>query len=239
MDVCGVGEKRKSVFGVGFDFDHTLGLDNRLERTALLNVLGRCAATKVTDRTAWEKAVDTALNDYRSGHHSLHDALQQLFQFICGELCDDEALFDRFVEETMLLAPAHVKAIDGACELLARLEAAGVPTAILTNGWNPLQQKKADLIGYRGPVIVSDDLGIRKPDGRAFGVLSAALETPPEHIIYVGDTPDADIVGALHAGMQAVWFDWESREYGTDFPQPSCVIHALNEVDGLVFSQKT
>ena len=226
------------MFGIGFDFDHTLGLDNRLERTALLNVLGREAAAAGKDQTLWGDMVDAALHEYRSGRHSLHVALEVLFENVCGTKCNRAVLFERFSEETIALAPSHIEAITGARELLARLAAAGVPTAILTNGWNPLQQRKADLIGYEGAVIVSDDIEIRKPDGRAFDILAAALELPPSQIIYVGDSPEADIVGALNAGMQAVWFNWEKKTYDERLPKPSAVIYSLDEVDDLVFAAK-
>jgi putative hydrolase of the HAD superfamily len=223
------------VFGVGFDFDHTLGLDHQLERVSLLNVLGRNASGTEEQQAEWGKLIDQALHRYRHGECTLEPAILPLFTKIVGAKCDQLALFKQFVDEVLALAPSHVTAIPGARELLDRLHAAGVATAILTNGWNPLQQKKADIIGYKGPVIVSDDLHIRKPNPQAFEALAKALNMPPEQILYVGDSPEADMVGAIGAGMQAVWFNWEMHAYPKGLPKPTAVIQALERVDEMVF----
>ena len=223
------------MFAVGFDFDHTLGFDNRLERKALLQVLAEESASPDQDLKALGGLIDEALHEYRSGRSDLSSALHALFAKTGKAEGDRDELFDRFVEVTLSLAPTHITPVPGACELLDRLKAAGVPTAILTNGWNPLQQCKADLIGYDGPVIVSDDIELRKPDKRAFQVLAAALELPLEKIFFVGDSQENDVVGALNAGMQAIWFNGEGQTYNPSYPAPSIVITSLDEVDAYIF----
>jgi len=224
------------MLGVGFDFDHTLALDHRLERVALLHVLERHASATRESPEAWGKLIDQALHLYRHGACDLESALRRLFTKVCGTTCEPHRLFTEFVAEALALAPSHVTAIPGAQALLTRLEAAGVATAILTNGWNPLQQKKIDLIGYAGPVIVSDDIHVRKPEHEAFAALARLLRMPPERILYVGDSPETDIAGAIGAGMRAVWFNWEGEVYPADLPEPEAVIEALERVDELVFT---
>lgn len=48
-------------------------------------------------------------------------------------------------------------------------------------------------------------LGCAKPDPRAYAALAEALTLKPAEILFVGDEPQADVVGPRSAGMQTVW----------------------------------
>ncbi len=54
-------------------------------------------------------------------------------------------------------------------------------------------------------VVISDEVGTRKPGTRIFELACAELSVPSEHCVYVGDSYDADVVGASAAGMRSVW----------------------------------
>ena len=118
--------------------------------------------------------------------------------------------------------------------MLAALRERGIPVAILSNGWSPLQEHKARLVGFDGPVLVSDAIGVRKPAYAAFLRLERALGVPSARIAYVGDDPVPDMCGALSAGMRAVWLDAEQRTYPQDIAEPSARIAALLEILTLV-----
>ena len=124
-----------------------------------------------------------------------------------------------------------VTPIEGARDVVAALDERRIPHAILTNGWSPLQSYKiARAIDYRGPILVSDELGILKPDAAAFGKLVDTLRVDREHIWFVGDNPKTDILGAQNAGLRGVWFDWEAMSYPLDAPQPDYRIGHLREL---------
>src|SRR5581483_2310682 len=120
--------------------------------------------------------------------------------------------------------------IPGARELLAELRRCGIPVAILSNGWSPLQEVKAQLIGFHGPVLVSDVLGTRKPALAAFNHLRRRLDVATERVAYVGDDLVGDVLGALAAGMQALWFNPERASYPQGSVQATATIAALGEV---------
>jgi HAD superfamily hydrolase (TIGR01549 family) len=122
----------------------------------------------------------------------------------------------------------------GVTELLSALDDAKIPYAILTNGWNPLQQCKADCIGFHHPVFVSDDIGVRKPNVHAFNVLRDYFELPAERIWYVGDDPKMDVLGSLGAGMRAIWFDFEDRLFPTDIPAPTAIVKELPDITRVI-----
>jgi hypothetical protein len=67
---------------VGFDFDHTLGIDNKLERTVALEMLAELGAAHGTtyDVAAAGEAVDATLVLYRSGAQSVESAIAGLFE---------------------------------------------------------------------------------------------------------------------------------------------------------------
>jgi putative hydrolase of the HAD superfamily len=55
-------------------------------------------------------------------------------------------------------------------------------------------------------VIVSGDLGYRKPDTRIFNLALHHLQLPPEEVLFVGNDMYRDIYGAQQAGMRTVFF---------------------------------
>ena len=201
------------VDAVGFDFDHTLGVDHQLERTVAVELAGEERA----------RAIDVALGAYRYGARSIDDAM-------AGAGIDPE----RFRALVLERAAAFVEPLPGAARVLAALRERGIPVAILSNGWSPLQEHKARLVGFDGPVLVSDAIGVRKPAYAAFLRLERALGVPSARIAYVGDDPVPDMCGALSAGMRAVWLDAEQRTYPQDIAEPSARIAALLEILTLV-----
>jgi putative hydrolase of the HAD superfamily len=54
-------------------------------------------------------------------------------------------------------------------------------------------------------MLISGDLGYRKPHVSVFQALSDQLGVEKEEIAFVGDDPEADVEGALRAGLQPVW----------------------------------
>jgi HAD superfamily hydrolase (TIGR01549 family) len=227
----------QSDIAVGFDFDHTLGLDNKLERTIALETLARLADERriACDTVAARSAIDETLASSRAGHESIEAGIAGFFaRFVpgLGRVALDEA--QSFRDEVVERAPQFVRALPEAQDMLAELDALGIRYAILTNGWSPLQEEKARLIGFRGSVFVSERIGCRKPSRGAFDVLANHFELPLERVWYVGDDPDADSAGARALGMTAVWFDWEQREYPATLARPDYTIGALRELPALV-----
>jgi HAD superfamily hydrolase (TIGR01509 family) len=206
-------------FGVGFDFDHTLGLDHGLEVLAF----ERLAAER---GVRFEEAmVKRELARFRNGAQSMTsmvttiagDGFAGRWEAICLELVE------------------RVTPIDGARDLLATLAERGIPTAILTNGWSPLQEAKiARALGFRGKVLVSEAIGVRKPEAAAFSLLVGVLGVSPDRCFYVGDNPEADVIGAQAAGLRGVWFDWEGVAYPPEAPPPFARIGALADLLAVV-----
>lgn len=223
------------MIALGFDFDHTLGLDHKLERTVFLELAQRYATERAVDfhepRAA--RAIDRALAAFRVGIASLDDGVAGAFAIACGAI-DTRSTTAEFRREVLQRVPDFVRPMPGVEEMLQRLDETGVKHAILTNGWSPLQERKAEAIGYDRPVLVSDTIGARKPESAAFAALCRVLEAAPEAVWFVGDDPSLDVCGALASGLNAVWFDRERREYPADLPPPTRTIERMHELLALV-----
>jgi putative hydrolase of the HAD superfamily len=99
------------------------------------------------------------------------------------------------------------KPIAGIPELLADLAAANVPIGILTNSEGRAKEL-VDEVGFGRFVqtVVDSGLeGIEKPDPKIFHTLAERLGYAPENIVHVGDSFEADVLGALGVGMTPVW----------------------------------
>ncbi|WP_306209772.1 HAD family hydrolase [Actinoplanes sp. RD1] len=105
-------------------------------------------------------------------------------------------------------------AYDDAVPALTALAAAGVATAVLTNGSAVQQRKKltrTGLAGLVGPVFTVDDLGVAKPDPAAFRRACERWGRPADRVVSVGDNYALDVLGARAAGLRAIHLDRLAR----------------------------
>ena len=99
-------------------------------------------------------------------------------------------------------------AYDDAVPLLRSVTEAGLRLGALTNSGGDYTATKLAASGLAGwlPVVVTrDTLGFGKPDPRVFEHACEAIGASPGETVYVGDEYDVDVLGALGAGLEAVW----------------------------------
>jgi HAD superfamily hydrolase (TIGR01549 family) len=68
------------------------------------------------------------------------------------------------------------------------------------------------LDSYFDTVIISSEIGWRKPHGTMFGTAIERLGIPAADALFVGDNFELDVVGASRAGLTAVWYQRGARE---------------------------
>jgi putative hydrolase of the HAD superfamily len=91
-----------------------------------------------------------------------------------------------------------------------KLLAAGVAIGALSNASVALQTVKLERVSLldRVPMLVGvDTIGVGKPDPRVFLEACRLLGTAPGRTAYVGDELDVDAIGAVDAGLEALWVD--------------------------------
>lgn len=223
---------------VGFDIDHTLCIDNKLERVAFLHLLDRVIEEGGVARGSLAQEsdhIDELLVFARGGNGTIEEAVRRFVRERGAEPTDEHvAAFKRMA---LAMADSFIVPDPHARKTIEGLRNRGVPVAVLSNGWNPLQIAKARLAGFSGAVLASADLGVQKPNPAAFAALAQELRTDPARCLYVGDDPRADVGGALGAGFQAVWLDHEGKKYPSDLPPPTHVVGSLEEVLALVAAE--
>jgi len=83
---------------------------------------------------------------------------------------------------------------------------------------------------YLDSVIISADVGWRKPKREIFELAARGVGVPEGEIVFVGDNFDADIVGAKGAGMDAAWLKRDSVKRDADMTLPDYVISTFPEL---------
>jgi len=106
-------------------------------------------------------------------------------------------------------------------------------------------QKLVDRWGLRPYfefIVTSAECGIRKPDKRIFRLALDHFKVSPEHAAMVGDTLEADILGANRMGMYSIWItrraagpDLVSGSAKSPSPiRPDATVKTLSEIPSIL-----
>lgn len=83
-------------------------------------------------------------------------------------------------------------------------------------------------------IIISADTGYRKPNPLIFKKILEMMRLEPAEILFVGDTPHDDVLGAKGVGMHSAWIRIRDRELPEGIPAPDLVIGDLAELPGRI-----
>lgn len=158
----------------------------------------------------------------------LVDALQEraypaTFERLRHELVLEEPaaqLWGHYVTGIAAKVPRRPDVIEG----LEQMQAARWRLGILTNGAADIQRAKIAAAGLTGSVdaiVISEEIGARKPEADAFHVAMARCGGIPwEEGWMVGDGVDTDIRGGSAAGLRTIWISgsrpWPGRDIAPD-----------------------
>ncbi|MGO4771036.1 YjjG family noncanonical pyrimidine nucleotidase [Flavobacterium sp. W22_SRS_FK3] len=98
---------------------------------------------------------------------------------------------------------------EGAIEILDYLKSK-YTLHIITNGFASVQEKKinnAALGSYFSTITNSELAGVKKPNSFIFDYAINSAKASKENCIMIGDCLDADVNGALNAGLDAIFFN--------------------------------
>ena len=101
------------------------------------------------------------------------------------------------------------------------------PMVSLSNGNADLE--RVGIAPYFRAAISAREFGVGKPDPRIFHAAAGAVEVPPETVLHVGDDATLDALGALNAGMQAVWVNRSDHLWPHEL-QPHVTVANLTEL---------
>jgi len=100
--------------------------------------------------------------------------------------------------------------INGADEILQRLSGK-IGLVLMTNGIKEVQRSRLNLStieGYFSDIIISDEVGVAKPDGRIFEIAHSRMSLPNKNtVLMVGDNLGSDIKGGVEFGIETCWYN--------------------------------
>lgn len=202
-----------------FDLDDTLMDQQSAARDAVLgwaDELGLDVESPDDLVDAWVAVSDEAFGRFTRREISFQDQRRERVRGFLGvDAADDEA--DELFTGYLSRYEGAWRAFDDALPALRRVRAAGLRSAILTNGDSAQQQRKLQvtrLADHVDAVVSSDQLPAGKPDPRSYAVACALLGAAPADVLMVGDHPTRDYLGPLAAGLDAVLLDRFGRHAG-------------------------
>lgn len=123
---------------------------------------------------------------------------------------------------------SHARAFDDAHETVERLAAHGLLVGLMSNADEDFLQRAVSRARLRFSVIQSSEsMRVYKPNRAAFLALAGRFGCEPHEVLYVGDTPGADVAGAVNAGMRACYVRRHEREYPEDTAAPDLTVGTL------------
>ncbi len=148
----------------------------------------------------------------------------------------DERLAQPLTAAYLAHYPVFQTPVAGA-ESIIRTLATRFSLGIISNGSSEVQHRKLERLGLEGLfrcVILSEEIGVRKPDPNIFLRAVAEMRMMPRKCLHVGDNFDADIVGAKNAGLRSCWFNSGAQSLPAGGVVPDVEIRHLAELVGVL-----
>ena len=157
----------------------------------------------------------------------------QLLEGLGMDTSADEEMAHRYLDAYS----NHWQAIEGAFEAFAAV-AERLPVGILTNGFVEIQQAKLQrfptLDDLSDVIVISEEVGVLKPDPRLFAESARRAGMEACEILYVGDSISSDVNGSIGAGWKVAWFSDSSHDHPDVYPFTDweSIPHLVNQLAG-------
>jgi FMN phosphatase YigB (HAD superfamily) len=222
------------MIGVALSIQHAFGDAADIERQAFETVICEHAAAAglSLDGTMAQRlaSVDKVTLGSSAG-------LAEAFSAVLGTTLSRKADVLRF-EALFRMAAARVAAMrfvpyDDVPPALSQLRELNIPRAALTAGWPSIEQRKADMSGFDGPIIFAQDFGNGGGptcSESAFQRLAEVLLLPRELLWFASDRAEAEIVPAAAFGMRTIWVNRAGNDFPSGRPAPDATIASFGEL---------
>ncbi|KDN55382.1 YjjG family noncanonical pyrimidine nucleotidase [Flavobacterium seoulense] len=223
-----------SIKDVFFDLDHTLWDFDKNSKITFENIFTRVHP---------EVKIDSFIEHYipinqacwklyqfdKITHQQLrYDRLKMSFDAINYQISDIE--IDHVAQEYIELLTENNHLFEGTFEILDYLNEK-YRLHVITNGFAHVQVKKltnAKLNPYFATVTNSEMAGVKKPNPIIFEYALDLAKAKKESSIMIGDSIEADVFGALDAGIDAIYFNESKQTVAQNIKQINHLLELKN-----------
>jgi 2-haloacid dehalogenase len=193
-----------------FDADGTLFDYDRAEATALEKTFVETGlGFEPTHAEIYRRINHQIWREFEQGRISQERLrtrrFEQLFEQI-GVECDAATFSGKYLRN---LAAAS-QLMEGAEDIVKRLHGK-TGLMIMTNGLKEVQRPRfaqSAIGGYFDDIVISEEVGAAKPDGRIFDIAFERMDHPrKQDVLIVGDSLASDIKGGSDYGIDTCWFN--------------------------------
>ena len=169
---------------------------------------------------------------------SIRDTRNRRTRIFLEELgLSSEAAVEEVTEQYVAAYRRANTPIDGAVQVVEAC-AHDHRVGVISNAFSDVQYHKLESIGLRHRfefILLSEDVGIRKPDAAIFLQGCQLLGIDAGQALYVGDSFRNDVVGAVAAGLGSCWFNPRGETPPEDaHVRPDFEIRALAQLPPLI-----
>lgn len=224
--------EKEKVTDIFFDLDHTLWDFEANSKATFDNILPPHSFSFSTkefmdvytpiNHQLWKLYRENKLTTQELRYTRLEKTFEQLNHQI------DKPLIDSIAQAYIEQLSTHTHVFNGTHLLLQYLKK-NYRLHVITNGFEEVQQKKMHNSGikeYFEVILTAEKAGVKKPNPKIFRKAIAMAKVTPEASLMIGDSFEADILGALNAGMQAIHFNSHNEPKHTHCP----MIDELNTI---------
>ena len=209
--------KKLIVKDIFFDLDHTLWDFDKNSMLAFKRVFKKFKITIEFD--AFLKIYEPINIEYWKKYREDKVSKENLRR---GRLIDSFNFFDLIytTEKIDEIADAYIQELpfdnhlfEGAVEILDYL-ILKYKLHIITNGFEEVQHKKLKNSGidcYFSTVTTSEEVGLKKPNPKVFLTALNKANSLPAQSVMIGDSLEADILGANNIGMQTIFYNYRNE----------------------------
>lgn len=211
-----------------FDLDDTL-----IDRRSAYDEVYRTLYDRhevIHSTTPWDEALEyfwTLSPDNATNPREAFVEIQKRWPGVTG----DPDSHQQFYFEQMI---SFMKMVPRAMDFVDWMNESDVKWGVVTNG-DQFQHRKVEATGLTDHVpfvLVSKLFGVDKPAPAVYMEAVRLLDIPgieTEEILFVGDNPYTDIIGAHGVGMKTAWIRM-GREFPGDAPRPDFMVDHVEEL---------
>ena len=137
--------------------------------------------------------------------------LKDTFDKVNYKVSDE--LIDKLSDDYIAVLPNFNALFDGTHQILDYLKSK-YQLHIITNGFSEIQSDKmtnSNIDKYFNKIITSESVGVKKPNPKIFDYALKVANAGKNESIMIGDSWEADIMGAKNFGIQPIYCNFENQ----------------------------